>query len=204
MNSFSEHVGAQFGNPRGIAGRICCYIMNTMNRRMYDATVSLLELTRNDSVLDVGYGNGKLLRDIYERTGACLYGIDISEDMKVLAEKKNRRAKKEGKLFLSTGDCCDLPYDDGRFDAVTSINTVYFWDDVVCGLSDIRRTLKDGGSFFNTACTKEFLNKLSPYTNNYKKYDPGQFIEFGEQAGFKDVYIKDIVKGKSYIVIFTK
>ena len=67
---------------------------------MYKKVVSLLHVSDQDNVLDIGYGNGYLLQRIYKKTKANLYGIDISEDMKMQAVKRNSKAVDDGKLFL--------------------------------------------------------------------------------------------------------
>lgn len=204
MSKFSEYIGSQFGNPRGIVGRICCFIMNRINQAMYDGALSLLELEEDDNILDIGYGNGYLLHRIYKHNKVNLYGIDISEDMRYQAEDRNMTAKKDGRLFLSIGDCCDLPYNADFFNAVTSVNTIYFWGDTVRGLSEIRRTLKEGCSFCNIVYTKEFLDRLSYTQKGFKKFDPEQLIESGRQAGFENISVHDIVKGKSFAIIYRK
>ena len=38
----------------------------------------------------------------------------------------------------------------------------------------------------------------------FQKYDANQLVEFGRQAGFENIIVKDIVKGKSFVVIYTK
>lgn len=86
---------------------------------------------------------------IYRKTRANLYGIDIPDDAKGMAVKRNKEAAKAGKLHLTIGDCCDLPYNNDSFSAITSINTIYFWADTLKGLSKIYRTLKNGSSFYN-------------------------------------------------------
>ena len=169
MRKFTEYIGKQFGNPHGFVGKVCCIIMNIINRAMYKKTVSLLNISDNDNVLDIGYGNGYLLKCIYKKAKANLYGIDISEDMKILAGKRNKKAVSDAKLFLEVGDCCNLKYDEKYFDAVTSINTVYFWSDTIKGLSEIYRTLKEGASFYNVVYTKEWLDKLSYTQKGFKK-----------------------------------
>lgn len=204
MSKFSEYIGNQFGNPRGFVGKVCCLIMNTINNAMYRNTVSMLEISKDENVLDIGYGNGYLLKCVYKKTKANLYGIDISEDMKIEAIKRNKAAMDDGKLFLEVGDCCDLKYEDNYFGAITSINTVYFWDDTVKGLSEIHRTLKDGASFYNVVYTKEWLDKLSYTEKGFKKYEAEQLAEFGKSAGFEKITVKEIVKGKSFVVIYTK
>jgi len=204
LSKFTEYIGSQFGNPRGFVGSICCVIMNIINKAMYKNTVSLIKMASDEKVLDIGYGNGYLLECIYKKTKANLYGIDISEDMKIQATKRNKAAQNDEKLFLDTGDCCDLKYEDEFFDVVTSINTVYFWQDTVKGLSEIHRTLNKNGSFYNVVYTKEWLDKLSYTEKGFKKYSSDELVAFGKLAGFENIQVKDIVKGKSFVVIYTK
>lgn len=204
MSKFTEYIGRQFGGPHGFVGKVCCMIMNVINKQMYLKVVDEVKLSDGEKVLDIGYGNGYLLQKIYKKAKAELYGIDISEDMKLQAENRCKKAKSDGRLFLRVGDCCELPYDDEMFSAVTSVNTVYFWSETVKGLSEIRRTLKTGGSFYNIVYTKEFLDKLSYTKKGFRKFSPEQLVELGRKAGFDEIEVKDIVKGKSFAVIYTK
>ena len=105
---------------------------------------------------------------------------------------------------MDIGDCCDLEYADDFFEAVTSINTVYFWGDTIKGLSEIHRTLKSGGSFYNVVYTKDWLDKLSYTEKGFKKFEPDELASLGKIAGFETIQVKDIVKGKSFVVIYTK
>lgn len=204
MSKFTEYIGSQFGNPRGFVGKICCILMNVINSPMYKNTVKAMRLETKDKALDIGYGNGFLLRQIYKKNKVDLYGIDISEDMKKQAIKRNRQAMRNGQLFLRVGDCCNLPYDDNMFSGVSSINTIYFWSNTIKGLSEIRRVLKSGKSFYNVVYTKDWLDKLSYTKKGFKKFTPEELIELGKKAGFERIETKDIVKGKSFVVIYTK
>lgn len=204
MNKFSKYISSQFKNPRGIGGVIISIIQNVINKTMYKRAVSLINLQSNENILDIGYGNGHLLEMIYRKNPVNMYGIDISSDAKDMATKKNKKADSVGQLHLKVGDCCDLPYEDDMFAAVTSINTVYFWTDTVKGLSEIRRTLKKGKSFYNIVYTKEYLNTIKYTQIGYKKFEPEELIEYGKQAGFESIELKEIISGKSYVVIYTK
>lgn len=204
MNNFSKYISSQFKNPRGIGGVVISIIQNVVNKAMYKKAVSLVNLQSNENILDIGYGNGHLLEMIYKKNPVNLYGIDISNDAKDMATKRNKKADVVGQLHLNVGDCCDLPYGDDMFDAVTSINTVYFWRDTVKGLSEIRRTLKKEKSFYNIVFTKAYLNTIKYTRNGYKKFEPEELIEYGKQAGFESIEIKEIINGKSYVVIYTK
>lgn len=204
MSKFTEYIGRQFGDPHGFVGKVCCMIMNVINKPMYLKVVDEVRLSGGEKLLDIGYGNGYLLQKLYKKVKAELYGIDISEDMKTQAENRCKNAKSDGRLFLRVGDCCDLPYDDEMFSAVTSVNTVYFWSDTVKGLSEIRRTLKTGGSFYNIVYTKEFLDKLSYTKKGFRKFSPEELTELGRKSGFDNIEVRDIIKGKSFAVIYTK
>ncbi|MCL4101269.1 class I SAM-dependent methyltransferase [Fibrobacter sp. HC4] len=204
MSKFSEYIGSQFGNPRGVVGAICCVIMNVINRAMYKNTVALVDVKSDDKILDIGFGNGCLLQRLYGKFKCDLYGIDISEDMVNAAMERNKVAADDGKLHLQIGDCCDLPFDEGIFAAVTSINTIYFWNDTAKGLSEIRHVLKPGGIFYNVVYTKEWLDKLSYTKKRFKKFEPEDLISLGSNANFEKVTVKEIVKGKSFVVMFKK
>lgn len=204
MSRLSEYIGSQFGNPRGIVGFFCCKCMNIINIKLYKKTVSLLAAEKNHKILDIGYGNGYLLSLVYKAFGCSLYGIDISEDMKTLALKRNKKALREGGINLQTGDVCNLNYEDEMFQAVTSINTVYFWSDTVKGLSEIRRCLVPGGCFVNAVYTKEWLSRTKMADKGFKKFEPEELIELGKQAGFENIEIVEISRNKSYAVIYRK
>ncbi|MBQ8297160.1 MAG: class I SAM-dependent methyltransferase [Ruminococcus sp.] len=204
MGKFTEYIGSQFGNPRGFVGKCCCVIMNIINKAMYRRIVSAVCLTEHSKALDIGYGNGYLIEQLYKKYHSEIYGIDISEDMKNHAEKRNRRALIDGKLHLETGDCCNMRYDDCFFDAVTSVNTVYFWSDTVQGLKEIHRTLKADGVFCNVVYTKEWLQSLAYTKKGFKFFEREDFIRQGKQAGFTEVSIQEISKGKSFMVIYRK
>ena len=204
MNRFTKYVSSQFKNPRGFGGVIISIIQNVLNRAMYNNTAALVRLEPNARVLDIGYGNGYLLQKLYKKQVVDLYGIDISDAAKKMATKKNKKASKANRLHLSVGDCCNLPYAESSFDAVTSINTIYFWNDTVKGLSEIRRTLKNGKSFYNIVYTKEYLDTIKYTQIGYKKFEQDELEEYGKQADFENVEIKEIMKGKGFVVIYTK
>lgn len=204
MSKFTEYIGAQFGNPHGFIGKGCCVIMNVINRTMYRSVAAQIQATAVDKILDVGYGNGYLLQLLYQKCKADMYGIDISEDMREQAIRRNKMAAKDNRLHLQVGDCCALPYEDEMFAAVSSVNTIYFWSDTVKGLSEIRRVLKPGKSFYNVVYTKEWLDRLSYTKKGFKKFEPEQMKKMGEQAGFEKIEMKEIVKNKSYVMIYTR
>lgn len=204
MSKFSEYIGRQFGNPQGFVGRCCCVIMNIINGAMYRKVLENLKADERSNLLDIGYGNGYLIQRLYGSCGANIFGIDISEDMRLQAATRNRDGVNAGKIKLSVGDCCDLPFRDSFFDAVTTINTIYFWEDTAKGLSEIYRVLKQGGVFYNVVYSKEWLQKLSYTKSGFRFFEKDDLLSVGTSAGFSEIVIQDIVYGKSCLVIYKK
>lgn len=140
MNKITEYIGSQLGNPRGLIGKICFFLMNIVNRKMYKDLIACTEADSNSKILDIGFGNGYLISHMYAKSNATIYGIDISEDMLAVASKMNRQAVDDRKIYLSIGDCCNLQFENEMFNIITSVNTIYFWNDTVKGLKEIHRT----------------------------------------------------------------
>lgn len=204
MKKFNEYIGSQFGNPRGIIGEICCIVMNIINRAMYRSVVANIHLSNTSRVLDIGYGNGYVIKMLYKEFKPDIFGIDISEDMKIAATKRNYKAINDKKLTLDIGDCCDLNFEDNFFEAITSVNTIYFWQDTEKGLSEIYRVLKKGGTFYNAVYSKEWLQKTSYTKKGFKLFSKEELVLLGKNTGFSDVTVKEVVNGKSYIVEYKK
>ena len=61
--------------------------------------------------------------------GAQGCGIDISEESVAKAKKVNAKVL-DKQVFVTQGSAEKLPYEDGKFDLVTAVETVYFWPTV--------------------------------------------------------------------------
>jgi ubiquinone/menaquinone biosynthesis C-methylase UbiE len=178
--------------------------MNIANKKLYCKVADTILEHSGRKILDVGVGNGYLEKIISGKTNVVVTGIDISEDMIKNASQRNHAAVQQGRVILSLGDCCDLKFPDGKFDAVASINTIYFWPDTIKGLSEIRRVLKDNGIFVNAVYSQEWLKKLSYTKQGFKFFSKNDYISDGKKAGFSDVIIEDIVPGKSFTIKYMK
>jgi ubiquinone/menaquinone biosynthesis C-methylase UbiE len=201
---FTEYIGSQFGNPRGLVGKLCCVIMNVVNKKLYCKVSDTVLKHSGRKILDVGVGNGHLEKMLSGKSDVVVTGIDISEDMIKNASKRNHTAVQQGRVVLTLGDCCNLQFPDGTFDAVTSINTIYFWQDTIKGLSEIRRVLKADGIFVSAVYSQEWLKRVSYTKKGFKFFSIKDYISDGKKAGFSDVIIEDIVKGKSYLIKYAK
>jgi 2-polyprenyl-3-methyl-5-hydroxy-6-metoxy-1,4-benzoquinol methylase len=104
-------------------------------------------------VLDMGCGNGKLLEYIHDKTGARAWGFDYSKNAIEAA-----RARTAGRpLIFGVGLIGEKQYEDGQFDAVLSIDTMYFAEKPETVVSDVMRWLRPGGAFIALYGAADFI-----------------------------------------------
>jgi ubiquinone/menaquinone biosynthesis C-methylase UbiE len=98
----------------------------------------------------------------------------------------------------------DLPFDNSSIDKIYTINTVYFWQDIHQGFSEIRRVLKPGGIFLNVIYLKEWLDKLPVTRYGFTKFTAEQIENVTRESGLKIERIIEIEPQKSICVIAKK
>ena len=104
------------------------------------------EVGPGDSVLDVCCGTGDLAFELASRVlpGGRVVGCDFSEPMLDLAREKAADRTTDSVRF-EWADALQLPYDAGRFDAVTVGFGVRNFADRDRGLRELSRVLRPGG-----------------------------------------------------------
>jgi cyclopropane fatty-acyl-phospholipid synthase-like methyltransferase len=110
-----------------------------------DDILELVDLKENQVVLDVGCGNGKMLRYVHEKTRAITYGFDYSENAIASAihmTKGNMEA-----YHFTTGLIDQIQYEENMFDLITSIDTIYFAENMGTFIKHIMSWLKPNGYF---------------------------------------------------------
>jgi len=116
------------------------------NRRRNAWAVSLLDVQREDRVLEIGFGPGLAIREL-SRIAAEGYvcGIDHSEPMLRRARRRNADGLRRGVVDLRLGAVDELPAFDAPFDKILAVNTMGFWGEPVARLAELRRLLRPGG-----------------------------------------------------------
>jgi ubiquinone/menaquinone biosynthesis C-methylase UbiE len=200
----NKQISKQFSNPTGIGGKIISSIMNQQNRPLYEETIRLLPpVSDDDSVLDLGCGNGYVLNMLANCSGSTLTGIDYSPSAIKDAMTRNRKFVKDGRIKLICRDMSRLPFSDYSFDKAYTINTVYFWENLDGIMTEICRVLKPNGIFINALYTNETLANLSHTEHGYKRFTPNELTNAGINARFS-VDIVPVFNKKAYCVVCRK
>jgi len=97
-------------------------------------------------VIDVGTGTGDFAFAVLDRCDeAKVIGVDLSERMLKLAQRKAGRTGKIGQFCWLLADGLSLPLCDEIADAVVSAFVIRNFEDLTKGLREIHRVLRRGG-----------------------------------------------------------
>ncbi|HEY0321099.1 MAG TPA: class I SAM-dependent methyltransferase [Pyrinomonadaceae bacterium] len=163
--------------------------MERGHRPVGEQAIARMRVAENARVLDLGCGLGWATRLLagYASSGLVV-GIDIADEMIEVAQASS---KEFGNVEFHIGSAERLSFDDGYFTHAFSMESLYYYDDVLAALREVRRVLAPGGLFVTVV-------------DLYKENEPShQWIEqlkvpvhllgvedyraLFEQAGFVDV-----------------
>lgn len=159
-----REVAAQLARPQGDMGIIVAQNMNRSNGAMTCRAIDLLALADNETVLEIGPGNGALAPYALAKAQNVRYtGADISETMLAEANRLNPDAIASGAMHFLLTDGNTLPFEASSFDKILTVNTLYFWEDPKQFLQEIKRVLRPPGIFCLAIASKAFMQTL-PFT----------------------------------------
>lgn len=177
--------------PEGNLGNELIDNMNINHESLVKWSLNYLDISDDDVILDVGCGGGVNVERFLKMTQANVYGIDYSDLSVERSSVLNKAAIDEGRCEIIQASVSDLPFEDNTFDIVTAFETVYFWSDFINDLRQIRRVLKDGGTFFiaNEALPNEHDERQKHIIDllDMKIYSRDELEEALKQAGFNNI-----------------
>jgi demethylmenaquinone methyltransferase / 2-methoxy-6-polyprenyl-1,4-benzoquinol methylase len=135
-----------------------------LHHRWRQRAANRAELRPGDSALDVCCGTGDLALALADRVapGGSVVGCDFSEPMLDLAREK-AAGRGAGGVRFEWADALTLPYDAGRFDAVTVGFGVRNLADLDRGLREMARVLRPGGRLVVLEITQPTRPPLSTF-----------------------------------------
>lgn len=138
--------GRQLLKPEGEAGIQMGELMNFTNQYFYAAAFQIIDFANMHQVLEIGFGNGKFFPE-YVRANPNIHitGVDFSETMCNEAAKRNADLIAQQKLQIVCENACSTSFSDNSFDAIITINTVYFWQQPDAQIEELKRILRPNG-----------------------------------------------------------
>jgi ubiquinone/menaquinone biosynthesis C-methylase UbiE len=212
-------MGRLLGKPEGEAGRAVGEMLNRVNAGITAAVYRSLRLGAGDRVLEIGFGNGKLLPALLSCADDLSYvGVDIAETMVSEASAFNADLVARGRASFRLASAEALPFADASFDRVFAVNVVYFWPQPIRALAEIRRVLRPGGLSIIASAVSQPGEPPPPFAREeygFHRRDPETLVALHREAGFGHVDVDDsyqetiklpdgIDRKRSYVIILAR
>jgi len=162
--------------PKGDFGLKVAKGMNVLNHFISKNTYQFLEIKNKDVILEIGFGNGNFIPEILNLGNKVSYtGIEISETMLAEARRSNHQFLDTGNLDLIKADIENMPFWEGTFNKICTVNTIYFWKNPKAALDEVYRVLQKDGIFIIA----------------FRPFIEGQSVDFSEY-GFQEYTLEDV------------
>jgi ubiquinone/menaquinone biosynthesis C-methylase UbiE len=113
------------------------------------AGLEKLNVQPGQQVLEIGFGTGHSLIKLARSVGPSgkVFGIDLSEKMVEISQKRAEEEGLNGRIELSCGDALHLPYESESLDGIFMSFTLELFDtpEIPLVLTECKRVLKPGG-----------------------------------------------------------
>ena len=160
----AQAVKEQYATSNRLNTRISFHDKNSTNKQGFSNwLVSNYEIPQGARVLELGCGTAGIWTGRDELIAKCskLILTDLSEGM--LETARENIGEKEN-VDYAVADIQNLPFEDSSFDIVIANYMLYHVPDLAKGISEVRRVLKDGGTFYcATYGENNFVEKLAEW-----------------------------------------
>ena len=166
-----EEVAAQLRKPEGEFGKIVAQKMNEGNKIITELTYNSVSKYPCAIVLEIGFGNGFFIPELLKNGHKKVCGIDYSDLMLAEANENLIHFIIEKKVELKWAAADAIPYPENYFDKICSVNTIYFWDEPLKVISEIKRVLQPGGIVSVGYRSKTRMQDLEFAKYDFKMYE---------------------------------
>lgn len=122
----------------------------------------------NKTIIELGTGPGHIIEELLKNKFKHIYGIDISLEMLIKAQKRN---KSNNKLQLINANVEKIPLKDESIDIIISRGSIFFWKNLEKALRESFRILKNNGFMLVGGgygiSTPDYI--IEEILNNFKK-----------------------------------
>ena len=182
-----KRVLKQLGHPSGFAGRFILRLLNRVNENMNAKALGALSINEESRLLEVGFGGGALISDtLAAHKLARIDGCDISK-LAVKTAKRRFRGEPCVRFEQNSGEA--LPYRDGEFSHLVSVNVIYFWQNQLKMFAEMHRVLERGGRL--VLCYSEF----GP--DEILQFQPSEVEAALRMVGFESTHSKPIATNET-------
>jgi SAM-dependent methyltransferase len=151
---------------------------------IHERVVDALAPRPEEQFLDLACGTGAVAL-VAARTGAQVVGLDISADQ--LRKAREVAAEAGLEIQFDEGDCQELPYADGSFDAMASVFGLIFASSHARAAAELARVSPPGGRLALTAWLEDDWARLGDRLGRSTTVDGDEALEWGREEYARDM-----------------
>ncbi|MFW6040268.1 MAG: class I SAM-dependent methyltransferase [Thermoplasmatota archaeon] len=138
------------------------YLEGSFERKYQSQGVRMLNLKRNDNIIDIGCGTGEAIIQMSRDIGpsGMIHGLDISKGMLNQAYHKIKKHRLGNNVILILGDGTYLPFKNSTFDAIFMSFTLELFksEEISQVLNEVFRVLKKNGKLLVVGLSRHKVN----------------------------------------------
>ena len=143
-----EWIARQSSHPTGLVGHVVAHVMGWDTQSANAFARDALPVQSGDSVLEIGCGHGRGVKALATAgIAGRIVGVDPSDVMVRVASRTNRGGLTLGNVEIRQATAAHLPFPSASFDHAIAVHVLYFWREASFELREIRRVLREGGTF---------------------------------------------------------
>ena len=162
-----------------------------------ERTIPMMGLSSEDSILDLGCGDGWACRLMVERLGRLgrVVGLDISDEMVRRARIKSSNIEN---LSFMCGSAEQIPCGDEVFTKVLSISAFYYFEHQEKVLRELFRVVAPEGHLFLLTCLYKELPDWASTVRGWRVpvrvCGAEEYKSMLQTAGWRDVHTEELLK----------
>ena len=190
-----------FGQPRGLLGRLAGWIMARENVRVNRLVVELLGIRAEDRVLEIGCGPGVALAEAASRASrGFVAGTDPSPVMVAQARRRCRAAIAARRAEVRQAPAAALPYPEVSFTRAFSVNALPHWPSAREGLAELHRVLRPDARVVVALRKQRQSAGVDPHAHGATAEQVASLCALLEELGYRDVEASDHELGRETLV----
>ncbi|MBC8028793.1 MAG: class I SAM-dependent methyltransferase [Pyrinomonadaceae bacterium] len=163
--------------------------MEKGHRPVGEQAIELMRISSEAQVIDIGCGSGWAARLMAEKAReGRVVGIDVSDEM-IRVARESSAAVSNVEFHVASAE--KLPFDDAEFMRAFSMESLYYYTDMLAALKEIRRVLRAGGRFVTVVDLYEENEPSHQWIDQLKVavhlLSESQYCSLFESAGFSNV-----------------
>ncbi|GAB4379451.1 MAG: bifunctional demethylmenaquinone methyltransferase/2-methoxy-6-polyprenyl-1,4-benzoquinol methylase UbiE [Salibacteraceae bacterium] len=205
QGSKKEQIASMFDNISGRYDLLNHLLSLNIDKYWRGRAVKLLAGYRPKTILDVATGTGDFAISLMKLEPEKITGIDISEGMLEVGQKKVVEKQLDNHIELMVGDAEQMPFDNHSFEAVTVAFGVRNFESLNRGISEIYRVLKPGYPAVILEFSKPDKFPVKQLYNFYFKYilpTIGRLLSSDQRAySYLPESVEAFPEGKDFIAL---